>query len=147
MLNANDVAPSQEILARLDPQGLRQVHDLISAYVAEPAPSLSRKGSQTRGNWGPSTQIAKENRGDLDSYLDGAVRRITAASLYRHLIALVIASRTADGEPVKARYPTRRYRPRVRPRTQAELDGLAKANEGRRLAAQARREAKASPIA
>jgi hypothetical protein len=122
------------------------VGDYVSAYTAETSPSLARKGAQARGRWGPSTEIIKENRGDLDSFLDGKVRRITTASLYRHLIALVISSRDENGEPTKARQPAKRFRCRARPRTQAELDGLQKANQVRRLEALKRREAKASSV-
>ena len=96
---------------------------------------LTRRQCQQCGNWGPTSQIAKENAGDLDSVLDGSVRKITAASFYRHLIELAIRSHPPAG-PVKARQPAARYQrrcPRREP-TQAELEALKRGNERRRRA-------------
>jgi hypothetical protein len=128
------------------------VADIKRRQAADSRVMLTRRQCQQGGNWGPTSQIAKENAGDLDSVLDGSVRKITAASFYRHLIELAIRSHPPAG-PVKARQPAARYQRRCprRESTQAELEALKRGNErrrceaeARRAEAQARREAKAA---
>jgi hypothetical protein len=121
------------------------VTDLADAYAAEPAPTLSRAGVMARTGWSLSTLIKREDSGAVDSFLDGASRRTTTISLYRCLANAVVASRTEDGEPTKARRPAKRFRRPARERTAAELAGLQKANQARHLEALKRREAKAAP--
>ena len=111
------------------------VADIKRRQAADSRVMLTRRQCQQCGNWGPTSQIAKENAGDLDSVLDGSVRKITAASFYRHLIELAIRSHPPAG-PVKARQPAARYQrrcPRREP-TQAELEALKRGNERRRRA-------------
>jgi hypothetical protein len=133
------------VLATLDPARMRMVGDLGAAYAAEPAPTLSRAEAMGRTGWSLSTLIKRENSGAVDSFLDGASRRITTISLYRCLANAVVDSRGEDGAARKARQPAKRFRRQARPRTQAELDGLKKVNQIRRLEALKRREAKAPP--
>jgi hypothetical protein len=102
----------------------------------------SRKKSQAIGNWGPTTQIEKEKAGILVSFLDGASRKITIDSIYRHLIDLAIASYPVNAPPAKGRQPSKRFKRKPRPRTQNELRALARANEARRHEAQLRKEAR-----
>jgi hypothetical protein len=91
-------------------------------------------------------EIKYEHAGLIDSFLDASSRRVSAASIYRLLISRAIASHPVDGPPARARFPAGRYRPKVkapRPRTEAELRGLAVGNAKRHAEAVARRAAKA----
>jgi hypothetical protein len=92
--------------------------DIRAKEKADSRTSLTRKQCQDEGNWGPTTQIKKENRGVLHRYLDGSVVRIPAASFYAHLIDL------ASAPAKKVRQPAKRYQKRPRPRTPQELEGL-----------------------
>jgi hypothetical protein len=133
---STDTLLSSTILATLDPARLRMVADLGAAYAAEPAPTLSRTEVMARTGWSLSTLIKRENDGAVDSFLDGPVsRRITTISLYRCLANAVVDSRDEDGAARKARQPAKRFRRRVRERTENELLGLQKANQARHLAA------------
>ena len=94
------------------------VADIKRRQATDSRVMLTRRQCQQEGNWGPTSQITKENAGALDSVLDGSVRKITAASFYRHLIELAIRSHPPAG-PVKARQPAARYQrrcPRREPR-------------------------------
>ena len=102
------------------------VADIKRRQAADSRVMLTRRQCQQEGNWGPTSQIAKENAGALDSVLDGSVRKITAASFYRHLIELAIRSHPPAG-PVKARQPAARYQKRRREPSPAELEALSAA--------------------
>jgi hypothetical protein len=102
----------------------------------------SRAGACARLNVGPTQEIKYERADLLDSFLDGTARRVSIASIYRLLISRAIASHPVDGPPARARFPAARYVKKPRPRTPAELEGLRKGNERRRLEAEARRAAK-----
>jgi len=104
--------------------------------------SRSRKEVQTIFGIGPSKELEVEAAGELDSYLDGCVRRITVESIVRRKIALKLLSYPANGDEAKARQPVTAYRIGRRPRTPAELEGLKRGNEQRALAAKQRREAR-----
>jgi hypothetical protein len=102
--------------------------DLRAEWAADPSASKTRKQCAAIGNWSKTTQIEKEKRGLLHRYVDGATVRITTASLFRHLIDL------ANAPPRRARQAPPGFGQRkksVRARTQAELDGLARANARR----------------
>jgi hypothetical protein len=105
-------------------------------------PTMSRKECERNGGWGPTQEIALEGSGQLESFLDGAKRRITTKSFVRRMIALAIATYPLDGSERKARQPAARFQKAARPRTEAELAGLAKGNAARREGKQ-RREAEA----
>ena len=119
------------------------VADIKRRQAADSRVMLTRRQCQQGGNWGPTSQIAKENAGDLDSVLDGSVRKITAASFYRHLIELAIRSHPPAG-PVKARQPAARYQKHRREPTPQELEGLRRGNAKRAAEAKQRKEAKAA---
>jgi hypothetical protein len=108
----------------------------------------SRSGACARLKVGATQQIKYERAGLLDSFLDGAARRVSIASIYRLLISRAIASHPVDGPPARARFPAGRYQPRAktpRARTAAELAGLKKGNEARRREALARRAKEVAP--
>jgi hypothetical protein len=119
------------------------VADIKRRQAADARVMLTRRQCQQEGNWGPTSQITKENAGALDSVLDGSVRKITAASFYRHLIKLAIRSHPPAG-PVKARQPAARYQKHRREPTPQELEGLRRGNAKRAAEAKQRKEAKAA---
>ena len=102
--------------------------------------SVSRQECMLVFGHGMTRQVWIEHAGEVESFLDGSVRRISTASICRRLIALAILSHPVDGPERKARQPARRYQPR--PRTPAELEGLRRGNQQRAEAARERREAK-----
>lgn len=120
----------------MDLQENPAVADIKARQAADRRVSLSPKECQIEAPWGESTYRAKVASGALHRYLDGARVRITAASFYAHLIEL------ASGAPdKKVRQPASRFQKIARPRTEAELEGLRKANEQRAREAEQRREA------
>jgi hypothetical protein len=106
------------------------------------SPSSSRKGAQTVIDCGPTKEFWLEDAEILDTYNDGAHKRITNRSIARYLIALALLSHPIDAPPTKIRRPTMRFQKRPRPRTEAELRGLREGNERRHEEAQQRKEAK-----
>lgn len=103
--------------------------------------SVSRKASQEIFDHSSTRQIEVELAGEVESFLDGSMRKISVKSIARRLIALALLSHPLDGEPAKARQPAKRYQKRPRERTAAELEGLRKGNEQRAREARKRREA------
>jgi hypothetical protein len=103
--------------------------------------SQSRKEVQTIFGFGPSKGLQVEAT-ELESFLDGTIRRITNDSICARKIALKLLSHPVDGGEAKARQPANRYRVGPRPRTPAELAGLAKGNAKRAADAQQCREAR-----
>lgn len=104
--------------------------------------SVTRRECMLVFGHGMTRQILIEQAGEVESYLDGGVRRISTASVCRRLIALALLSHPVDGPELKARQPVRRYRAGPRPRTPAELNGLAEGNRQRAEAARQPREAR-----
>jgi hypothetical protein len=129
-------------LLNVSPTGQRIVADLISRSEAAVAPAVSRKTACDILDVGSTKLVQLENAGELDSFLDGAVRRITTSSIYLYLIKRAISSHPADAPAAKVRKPKSMFKPKrkaPRARTEAELEGLRKGNEKRRLEAQERR--------
>jgi hypothetical protein len=126
-------------LANLSAGATPLVIDFCAAYVAEPGPVTSRSGAGARLQVKATQEIKYEHAGLIDSFLDGTARRVSVASIYRLLISRAIASHPVGGPPARARFPAGRYAKKPRPRKPAELEGLRKGNERRRLDAQARR--------
>jgi hypothetical protein len=108
--------------------------------------SVSRQECMAIFGHGMTRQILIEKAGEVESYLDGANRRISTESVCRRLIALAIMSHPLDGPELKARQPVARYQKRRREPTRAELEGLRKGNEGRALEAARKREAHADRV-
>ena len=95
------------------------------------------------GGWGPTRQINLVDSGELKSFLDGSLRRISTASFCRRLIAVAILTHPLDGPERKARQPLMRYRTHRKP-TPQELEGLRRGNTRRAAEAQQRRETRAA---
>ena len=109
------------------------VTDIKAKWAADPSASKSRRQCMEIGGWGQTTQLEKEKRGVLRTYLDGASVRITSKSLYRHLVELASV-------PIrKVRQPAARFQRKRRQPTEAELAGLRLGNERRKGAAAARK--------
>lgn len=107
------------------------VADIKAKWAADPSASKSRRQCMEIGGWGQTTQIAKEKRGVLRTYLDGASVRVTSKSLYRHLVELASV-------PIhKVRRPAARFQRKRRNPTEAELEGLRRANAARKREAAA----------
>jgi hypothetical protein len=133
------------LLASVSPEAAKLVAVLLEQKAADPRKGVPRKVSQEMGGWGSTTQIEKEKRGDLQTFLDGMARRVFVPSIYDHLIALAVASHPLGGPMKKARQPAARYqrrRPRREP-TQAELEALKRGHGRGRREAEARRVAEA----
>jgi hypothetical protein len=135
--------PGLDIPDELSPEAALITDDVRARFAAEKRVALTRSDCMTIGGWKLSTQINKERRGILPSFLDGVGRRITARSLYQHLIDLAVTSHPAGAPPAKARARqtagTFRRRPFVP--NEAQLEGLRQGNARRAAAARARREA------
>jgi hypothetical protein len=115
-------------------------------WLPKQPPTMSRKECERAGGWGPTRQISLEGNDELESFLDGSLRRITTKSFVRRMIALAIMTYPLDGSERKARQPRGRFEKTVRPRTEGELEGLRKANAARAREAEQRREAKVARI-
>jgi hypothetical protein len=111
------------------------VADIKAKWAADPSASKSRRQCMEIGGWRQTSQLQKEKKGELRTYLDGASVRITTQSLYEHLVQLASA-------PVrKVRQPAARFRRKRRERTPQELEALRRANEARKREAAKRRAA------
>jgi hypothetical protein len=107
----------------------------------------SRKGTCTEAGIGPTKEAELEAAGIFEAYAANSRIRVTSRSIARYRLANAILSRPVDGPPLKIRQPKARFQKRRREPTPAELAGLRKGNEGRRLKHQKdqhRREAKAA---
>jgi hypothetical protein len=111
------------------------VADIRAKWAADPSAAKSRRECMAIGKWQMTTQLTKEKRGLLLTYVDGGMVRVTTDSLYRHLVDL------ASAPLRKVRRPTSGFKRRRRTPTPQELNALERANEARAAEARARREA------
>ena len=110
-----------------------QIHPLARPHVVaavdwlgrQTSPFLTRKTTQEVIGCSASKLLRLEAREELESFLDGAIRKISAASIARRMIANALLSHPLDGPALRARRPAKRYQKPPRPRTEAELRGLA----------------------
>ena len=115
--------------------------DIRAREAADKRVSLSDKDCQNEGSWGATSQRAKRKSGVLHAYCDGSSIRTTTRSFYQHLIDL------ANAPPRQGRKPSgTSFQKQSRPRTEAELEGLRKANERRAREAEQRREGKVARV-
>jgi hypothetical protein len=141
-------ADDEEIVADLLARGVISakaaplVAEILARQAGDSRIVVSRLESQSMQSIGQSRQIELEKDGVLNSILDGSVRRITTSSIYDRQLALALDSYPAGEPEAKARQPINMRRKKIRPRTQAELDGLAEGNRQRAAKAAARREVK-----
>jgi hypothetical protein len=116
---------------------------LLVQQAADPRLSVSRAECMQIAAHGLSKQIQLEESGEYHTYVDGGSKRILVASIYARMIRQIKATYPVAGPPAKAREVATKFRKRARPRTAAELEGLRKGNEARRLEAERRRAAEA----
>jgi hypothetical protein len=110
---------------------------------------LPRKDGHRAAGVAPTKGGKLERDGVLEAYGAEGRIRITSRSIARRRIALAILSHPDDGPRVRIRQPVKRFEKSPRPRTAAELEGLRRGNEGRRLKAQEeqrRREVQAARV-
>jgi hypothetical protein len=138
-----DLLPGFSPETPVSPMAAAIVTGLARRYAGTAAVVTSRNGACEITGLGMSRIIQLERAGELHSYLDGAARRITVASIYARSFRLAFEAHPVGGPPAVVRHPRGEYAKKPRPRTPAELEGLRRGNEGRRLAALARRAAKA----
>ena len=105
--------------------------------AADPRKLLSNRDCMLAGGWGQTTQMSKVASGVLHQVEVGLRVMVTAKSFWDHLIDL------ANAPQKKLRQPKTMFKPRPRPRTSQELEGLRIGNERRAEEARKRREAKA----
>jgi hypothetical protein len=133
---------TQADLDALDEPLRSAVAAVLARRDADPAASLSRTECMQLFGHGMSKQIEVED--ELVTFTDRGKRRVEKFSAYDRLIRLLIASNPAGKPSAKIREVSTRFRKKVRPRTEAELEGLRKGNEARRLEAERRRAAAAA---
>jgi hypothetical protein len=109
------------------------IADILARQARDPRVWMSRAACKLEGDWKDTTQLEKELAGYLHVVRDGGSVKISTASFYAHLIWI------ASQAPRKIRQPPKRYTKKTRPRSEAELCGLAAGNAKRRLEAQRRR--------
>jgi hypothetical protein len=115
--------------------------DILARWARDPSAAKSRRECMAIGGWKMTTQLQKEKRGLLHTFVDGGTVRITTVSLFEHLADLARA-------PVrKARRPASGFKRKKRTPTPQELDALRRGNERRAREAEQRRQAKARPSA
>jgi hypothetical protein len=125
--------------AEVSPAAAALIADITQRWSRDSRFSVTRKETQQMLGIGATREIDLERAGELNSYLEGSMRRVPVGPIYARLIKLAIASHPVDGTAAKVRRPAKRFTRKIRPRTEAELRGLALGNERRRLEAQARK--------
>ena len=86
-----------------------EIIELFNRRGNDKRTALTRTDCQEEGNWGHSTQDAKEKSGVLRSFKDGKKRLITASSFYQHLITRLILSHPVGAPALKGAKPTTRF--------------------------------------
>jgi hypothetical protein len=118
--------------------------ELINRRDADPEPSMSRPGSMTFHGHGLSKELQLEASKQLVTFTDGGKKRVLKRSAYNRLIWLLIQSNPPDQPQPKIRAVETRFKKKApRPRTEAELRGLAVGRSRAAEAARRRREDKA----
>jgi hypothetical protein len=123
----------------IHPLALPHVVAAIDWLDRQTSPFLSRKATQEVLVCSQSKLLRLEARGEIESLLDGAIRKISAASIARRMVALAIMSHPIDGPALKARKPAKRYQKPPRVRTLQELEALRRANQRSHEQAEARK--------
>ena len=103
------------------------------------SPFLTRKTAQEVLGCSQSKLLRIEAEGGVESLLDGAIRKVSAASIARRMIVNALLSHPIDGPALKARKPAKRYQKPPRVRTPQELAALQRANDRSHDAAEARK--------
>jgi hypothetical protein len=116
---------------------------LVAANAQEAADPRFAFSPNDLGNLlgvGPTRVAQLIAEGEVDSWVEGTRRKIAKPSAYALVRKRIIDSNPPEGA-VKVRQPSTMFRKKQRPRTEAELRGLAAGNAKRHAEALARREA------
>jgi hypothetical protein len=101
---------------------------IVSTYnkmKADLSVGKTRAQSMALGNWGASTQRAKEHSGVLQTWTDGTMVRVGTASIFLHVLDLIVASHPVNGPARKARTPLKSFRKGHRQATLERKEGQA----------------------
>jgi hypothetical protein len=102
-----DLNLPSELSKRLSPLGQRIATDILAAEANEDRVVVTRKEAARMLGIRLTRLINLERTGVLRSYLDGVNRKITTTSVYARMLASVLASHPAIGEPAKRPAPKR----------------------------------------
>jgi hypothetical protein len=147
----HDIPPLEAFLSKASPVAHPLIVDTYNKMKADPSVGKSRAQSMALGGWGMTSERAKEQSGILQTWTDGANVRVGTASLYLHLLTLIVESHPVDAPARKARTPVKPFfkghrRKTSAPRTPAELEGLRIGNAKRAEATRRSREAKTARV-
>ena len=96
-----------ELAEGLSPVGQRLASDIIAAEDREDRPVVTRKEAARMLGIKQTRLIVLEQTGAIRSFLEGVSRKITTTSIYAYLLARVVATHPATGEPAKRPTPKR----------------------------------------
>jgi hypothetical protein len=123
-----------ELAERLSPVGQRLASDIIAAEDREDRPVVTRKEAARMLGIKQTRLIVLEQTGAIRSFLEGVSRKITTTSIYAYLLARVVATHPATGEPAKRPTPKRQGRPaRRRPAKRERVTSISGAKHQREL--------------
>jgi len=103
------------LTASVSPEAAALIADIDVREANDPRVVVSRKDAMVMLGVKQTKLLELEGAGILRSFLDGASRRISAASIYDRLRALAVASHPLNAEPAKVRRP-KHMRRRLPPR-------------------------------
>jgi hypothetical protein len=110
MTHALKIPSLKELLAKIAPSAHAAAITVYDRLLADQSVGKTRKQCMEIGGWGMTSQRQKEAAGQLQSWNDGTIVRVSTVSLYLHIIDLIVASHPADGPQRKARVPVRSFR-------------------------------------
>jgi hypothetical protein len=99
--------------APVSPEAAALIADIDRKEANDQRVVVSRKEAMVMLGLKQTKLLELEDAGILRSFLDGASRRISAASIYGRLRALAVASHPLDAEPAKVRRPKHMRRRRA----------------------------------
>src|SRR6516164_7048917 len=98
-----EIPPVEHFLAKTAPTAHSLIVSTYNKMKTDVSVGKTRAQSMALGNWGASTQRAKEQSGVLQTWTDGTMVRVGTASIFLHVLDLIIASHPAEGPARKAR--------------------------------------------
>jgi hypothetical protein len=110
LAHALKIPSLKEVLAKIAPNAHPAAITIYDRLLADQSIGKTRKQCLEIGGWGMTSQRQKEAAGQLQSWNDGTIVRVSTASLYLHILNLIVASHPANGPQRKARIPTKPYR-------------------------------------
>ena len=110
LAHALNIPSLEELLARTASNAHPAVITVYDRLLADRSIGKTRKQCLEIGGWGMTSQRQKEAAGQLQSWNDGTMVRVSTVSLYLHILDLIAASHPADGPQRKARSPAKPFR-------------------------------------